>query len=270
MSWQLCLVGSVLQGLSQFDTRLQSRTPAFVMIFCMFSFQLCLLLVLQVVCLFPVYSFESNLRLGSYNYPIVANLFGWIIAGIGVSMIGVFGFVVYRAHGKGTTDMVVVVREHLVHAHVRRHVPTAATFCCNVDCSAAIVVYSVFTRPKKWSPNFRLTTSYKCQAVAGRDPGGVPAAVACVAGACSAPGRSLAGQSTGASADTSWDAETKATLTFARALRQHYYDQPPGSRHPTAEHSGVCDVFWCRFGQLLMYGRDRTLNTPAGDAFQAA
>ncbi|EEC02324.1 sodium/chloride dependent transporter, putative, partial [Ixodes scapularis] len=47
MSWQLCLVGSVLQGLSQFDTRLQSRTPAFVMIFCMFSFQLCLLLVLQ-------------------------------------------------------------------------------------------------------------------------------------------------------------------------------------------------------------------------------
>ncbi|CAN7940541.1 unnamed protein product, partial [Ixodes hexagonus] len=44
---QLCLVGAVLQGLSQFDVRLQNRTPFFITIFCMFSFQLCLLLVLQ-------------------------------------------------------------------------------------------------------------------------------------------------------------------------------------------------------------------------------
>ncbi|KAM7305790.1 hypothetical protein ISCGN_015686 [Ixodes scapularis] len=48
---------------------------------------------------------------------------------------------------------------------------------------------------------------------------------------------------------------TTATLPFARAFCRNFRDQPPGSRAPTARHSGFSDVICCRFGT--------TFNEPA-------
>ena len=75
----------------------------------------------------------------------------------------------------------------------------------------------VSTVSKKVVPQSLPGASYKCHAVAGRNPGGVPAAVVDVADTCSAAGRSPVRQSTETPAAGGWDAVTTATFTIAHS-----------------------------------------------------
>lgn len=106
-------------------------------------------------------------------------------------------------------------------------------------------------RPKKWSLNFPLTTSYKCPVATGRYPGSVTAAAVDVADACAAAGFSPARHFPVALAARSYDTATTATLAFCLAFFfffQSFYARLQGSGHPTARHSGFCDVVCCPFG----------------------
>lgn len=82
---------------------------------------------------------------------------------------------------------------------------------------------------------------------AGREPGGVTAAVVKVTDACSLSGRYSASQFMKASAARAWDAATTATLAPARFLERDFATQPPGSRYSSRQDAGMWDINWWHF-----------------------